>query len=174
MPAAATAPMLPMRAGTRERCRVAACAGNESRGSCCWRFSALSSCSPAAAAKNGPKDNGVAKMSPSDALAQVKEAVAAATSVHIVGTGTTGGQPLALNLKLVKGKGGAGHIAVSGLSFDIIRIGDKAYFKGSSKASGASSRGSAAAQLFNGKWLDGAGEQGRARPRSRRSRTSTR
>ena len=91
-------------------------------------------------------------MSPSDALAQVKEAVAAATSVHIVGTGTTGGQPLALNLKLVKDKGGAGHVTVNGLSFDIVRIGDKAYFKGSSSF-WSKFGGSAAAQLFNGKWL---------------------
>jgi len=102
--------------------------------------------------KKGPKDNGVAKMSPSDALAEVKDAVTGATSVHIVGTGSTGGQPLGLNLKLVKGKGGAGHITVNGLSFDIIRIGDKAYFKGSSSF-WSKFGGSAAAQLFNGKWL---------------------
>ncbi len=102
--------------------------------------------------KSGPKSNGVAKMSPADALKQVKEAVSSATSVRIVGTGKTGGQPLALNLKLVKGKGGAGHITVNGLSFDIIRIGDKAYFKGSSSF-WTKFGGSAAAQLFNGKWL---------------------
>ena len=102
--------------------------------------------------KKGPKDNGVAKMSPTDALTQVKDAVNSATSVRIVGTGTSSGQPLALNLKLVKGKGGAGHITVNGLSFDIIRIGDKAYFKGSSSF-WSKFGGSAAAQLFNGKWL---------------------
>jgi hypothetical protein len=102
--------------------------------------------------KKGPKDNGVAKMSPSEALAQVKAAVNSATSVHIVGAGTSGGQPLALNLKLVKGKGGAGHITVNGLSFDIVRIGDTAYFKGSSRF-WSKFGGSAAAQLFKGKWL---------------------
>jgi hypothetical protein len=102
--------------------------------------------------KKGPKDNGVAKMSPTDAIAQVKKDVATATSVHIVGVGSTGGSPLALNLKLVKGKGGAGHITVNGLSFDIIRIADKAYFKGTSSF-WSHFGGTAAAQLFKGKWL---------------------
>jgi hypothetical protein len=101
--------------------------------------------------KKGPSDNGVSSMTPQQILVQMKKAVAGATSVRIVGGGTTGGSKLALDLQLEKGKGGVGHIAVGGVSFDVIKIGPKLYFKGE-KAFLRQYAG-AAAPLFAGRWF---------------------
>jgi hypothetical protein len=101
--------------------------------------------------KKGPSDNGVSSMTPQQILVQMKTAVADATSVHIVGGGTNGGSTIALDLQLEKGKGGFGHIAVGGVSFDIIKIGPKLYFKG--KKAFLQQYAGAAAPLFAGRWF---------------------
>ena len=98
-------------------------------------------------------DNGVSSMTPAQILAKVKQDVAGAKSVHIYGSGTSGGSSIALNLKLVKDKGGAGHLAEGGLAFDIVRIGDTAYFKGSKKFWGNFTKSEALQGFFAGKWL---------------------
>jgi hypothetical protein len=101
--------------------------------------------------KKGPSDNGVASMTPQQILVQMKKAVAGASSVHIIGGGTNNGSTLALDLQLVAGKGGAGHITVSGLSFDIIKIGPKLYFKG--EKAFLKQYAGPAASLFAGRWF---------------------
>jgi hypothetical protein len=100
----------------------------------------------------GAKSNGVADLGPNQILAQVKKDVANAKSVHIVGSGKTGGTPITLDLQLAAGKGGAGHIEIGGYGFDLVRIGEKLYFKSDHRAL-QHYAGSAAAQLLAGKWF---------------------
>ncbi len=96
-------------------------------------------------------DNGVSSKSADEIVTAMQAAVASATSVHIVGAGTSGGSSISLNLKLVRGKGGAGHISLGGLGFDIIRIGQKVYIN-ASKSFLVHYAGSSAADL-SGKWF---------------------
>ncbi len=96
--------------------------------------------------------NGLESKTPGEIVAAMQKAVATATSVHIVGAGTSGGSSIALDLKLVRGKGGAGHIAIGGLGFDVIRIGPRLYFKGSKKFL-VHYAGASAAQLLTGRWF---------------------
>jgi len=59
----------------------------------------------------------------------------------------------------VKDKGGKGTMAESGLSFDLVRVGETAYIHGSD-AFWKSFGGTAAATLFHGKWLKGSATTG--------------
>jgi hypothetical protein len=102
--------------------------------------------------KKSPSSNGVASMTPTQILAQMQKAVAGAESVHIVGAGTTGGSTITLDLELAAGRGGAGHISIGGLGFDIVRVGQKLYFKGD-KNFLTHYAGAVAAQLLAGKWF---------------------
>jgi hypothetical protein len=96
--------------------------------------------------------NGVEKKSADDIVATAKAAADAATSVHVSGSGTDNGVPLVLDLHIVAGQGGKGRLSEQGLSFDLIRVGDTAYIKGS-PAFYKKFAGPAAAVLFKGKWL---------------------
>jgi hypothetical protein len=100
----------------------------------------------------GAKSNGVADMTPKQIISTMKAAIASAKSVHISGSGTSGGTAISLDLKLAADKGGAGHVEVGGYGFDIVRIGENLYFKADAKAL-AHYAGSAAAQLLAGKWF---------------------
>ena len=101
---------------------------------------------------SAPKDNGVAAKTADQILAAAQAAAAAATSVHVAGSGSQGGTSLALNLSIVAGKGGKGHLNVNGLSFDIIRVGPTAYFKGDSRF-WANFGGGVVGDLLKGRWL---------------------
>ena len=101
----------------------------------------------------GAKSNGVADLTANEILTQIQKAVADAKSVHVVGSGKTGGTPIALDLQLASGKGGAGHIEVGGYGFDLVRIGDKLYFKADAKAL-RHYAGGVVAQLLAGKWFE--------------------
>ena len=109
--------------------------------------------------KTAPKGNGEASKTATQVVADALTAAGAATSVHVAGSGTTGGSPLALDLFLVADKGGKGSISVSGLTFDIVRIGDTAYFKGDS-AFWEHFGGKAVAQLLKGRWLKASATSG--------------
>lgn len=98
------------------------------------------------------KSNGEAAKTAAQVLADTKAAAITATSVHISGSGLNAGSPIALNLYLVAGKGGKGTITLNGLSFQIVRIGDTAYFKGGSLF-WQHFGGTAVAQLLRGRWL---------------------
>jgi hypothetical protein len=108
----------------------------------------------------GSSSNGVASKSPAEILAAAKSAATTATAVHIAGSIQEGATPLTLDLHLVAAKGGSGHMSENGVGFDIVRVGDKAYIRGSNafykKFAGAS-----AAQLLQGKWLVGSAATGR-------------
>jgi hypothetical protein len=100
----------------------------------------------------GTKSNGIADMTPKQILSAVKKAIADAKSVHISGSGTTGGTPLSLDLRLAKDKGGAGHVEVGGYGFDIVRIGQSLYLKANRKSL-THFAGGAAAQLLADRWF---------------------
>ncbi len=96
--------------------------------------------------------NGVASKSPSEILAAAKTAAQSASSVHVAGSLNSGATPLTLDLDLASGRGGRGQISEGGLSFELIVIDNTVYIKGS-PAFYSHFGGSAAAQLFQGKWL---------------------
>ena len=75
-----------------------------------------------------------------------------AKAVHVHGSGRTGGSPIELDLRLVAGEGGAGTLLTNGLRFEMVRIGDRAYFKGD-EAFWRQVGGDAAVELLRGRWL---------------------
>jgi hypothetical protein len=100
----------------------------------------------------GSSGNGIASKSPQDILSASTAAADSATSVHVSGHQTSGSASITLDLSLLAGKGGRGLISNNGLSFELIVIGNVTYIKGSPSFYRRFG-GSAAAQLFQGKWL---------------------
>jgi hypothetical protein len=98
-------------------------------------------------------DNGIESKSIPEIVSAVKTAAKGASSVHLAGTVNDSGKSLRLDLHLVAGKGGQGTMAENGFTVQIVRIGDKAYFKGD-KAFWSHFGGAAAAALFDGKWIE--------------------
>jgi hypothetical protein len=107
----------------------------------------------AAVAGAARADNGVGSMTPEQIIAKVKHDVTTAKSVHVHGAGSSGGSPLSLDFKLLKGVGGSGPFSSDGISFDIIRVGKFAYFKGDAKFWGNFTKSKDLASLFAGKWI---------------------
>jgi hypothetical protein len=103
--------------------------------------------------------NGVASKSANEILAATKAAASAATSVHVSGTLSSHGTPITLDMSLAAGKGGKGKLSENGLSFELIVVDETIYIKGSS-AFYDHFGGSAAAQVFQGKWLKAPAGQG--------------
>jgi hypothetical protein len=100
----------------------------------------------------GSSSNSVSSKSPEQIVSESKVAADAATSVHVSGSLKSGGLPVTLDLNLVAGKGARGEISQNGVSFKVILVGNTAYISGS-HAFYRSLGGTAAAQLFDGKWL---------------------
>jgi hypothetical protein len=96
--------------------------------------------------------NDIASKSADQIVNESKAAADSASSVHVSGSLTSGGSPVTLDLSLVAGKGATGAISENKASFKIILVGDTAYISGS-PAFYRSLGGTAAAQLFDGKWL---------------------
>ncbi len=112
---------------------------------------------------SGTRSNGEASKSAAQVLADARGAATHASAVHVVGRIESGGTPLAVDLYLDRGKGGKGSIAESGVRFDLVRLGGKAYIRGSD-AFYRKFAGSAAAQLLRGKWLVGSASTGDLAP----------
>ena len=108
---------------------------------------------------SGGGDNGVAAKTADEIVADALEAGKAAQSVYVHGGTTAGTDPLELDLHLVAGEGGEGHLVANGLSFDIVRIDDTAYFKGD-EAFWQQFGGAAAATLFQDKWVKAPADSG--------------
>ena len=90
--------------------------------------------------------------SASDIVTASSNAIQGAKSVHVSGALNDGGQTIKLDLNILSGKGAKGSMSQNGLSFQIISSGKYIYINGSPnfwKHFG----GSAAATLFQGKWL---------------------
>ena len=101
---------------------------------------------------SGSSDNGVSSKSPADILTATKVVANGANSVHVAGSIVSDGSPITLDMNLLAGKGGRGKLSESGLAFELIAVGKTVYIKGS-PAFYKHIGGSAAAQLFQGKWL---------------------
>jgi hypothetical protein len=98
-------------------------------------------------------DNGVSAKSADEIVTEANTAAKEATSVHVHGAAESGGSPLEIDMHLVAGEGGAGHLVANGLSFDMVRIGDKAYFKGDDEF-WRQFGGAAAVELLRDRWLE--------------------
>ena len=100
-----------------------------------------------------PLPNGEAGKFPDTIVADAIAAANKSTGVHIVGSVENGGKPLKLDLNLVTGEGGSGTITANGLTFQMIRIGTKAYFMGDAKF-WSHFAGAALGTTLNGKWIE--------------------
>jgi hypothetical protein len=107
----------------------------------------------------GERDNGEAEKPPEQVVADAQNAATAAKSVHVAGAIRSSGTELSLDLELVQGPRAMGSMAQSKLRFEIIRVGDKAYIKGSD-AFLRRFAGPAGAKLLHGKWLEGSATHG--------------
>ena len=79
----------------------------------------------------GGKDNGVASLSAKDIVAKSQAAAKSASSVHVKGTVASDGQTVAIDMRLKKGVGAKGTVAVGNSPVEILRVGDAAYLKAS-------------------------------------------
>jgi hypothetical protein len=98
-------------------------------------------------------DNGTASKSPEQILEASKQAARQASSVHIVGTITSEGKPITLDMELLAGKGGKGTISQEGFKIQIIQTGGAVYINGSSDFYKHVTGSAPAAALLQGKWL---------------------
>jgi hypothetical protein len=119
----------------------------------------LAALANAGCSSSASSGNSVSSKSPTEILAASKAAADSASSVHVAGTLTSNGTRITLNLSLVSGHGGRGQISQNNLSFKLIVIGDTIYIK-ASPAFYSHFGGTAAAQLFQGKWLKAPVSQG--------------
>lgn len=113
----------------------------------------------AAACGGGSKSNGEATKAADQVVSDAKTAATSAKAVHVSGAISDAGQALTLDITIVKDAGGQGTMSESGLKFEIIRVGNKAYIKGSD-AFLRKFAGAAGAQLLHGKWLQGSATAG--------------
>jgi hypothetical protein len=100
----------------------------------------------------GGSSNGTAAKSPDAIVAAATGAIRGAKSVHVSGSVVNSGSPIKLDLNLAAGKGGTGQMSENGLSFRIIVVKRVVYINGSDSF-WRHFGGTAAAQLFHGKWL---------------------
>ena len=112
-----------------------------------------------AAGCGGSSSNGVASKSPADIVKATEQAATSASAVHVTGTIVNGDSKLTIDLRFVGTAHATGHISEQGVGFDVVRIGDRVYIRGS-KAFYAKFAGSAAAALLQGKWLFGSATSG--------------
>jgi hypothetical protein len=108
------------------------------------------------------KPNGEASKPALRVLADAKSAATSASSVHVSGNIVSDGTPIRLDLSMAGGKGAKGSMSTNGLRFDLVRIGDTAYIRGSD-AFYQHFAGAGIAQLLHGKWLKASIVEGRFR-----------
>lgn len=107
----------------------------------------------------GSSTNGVASKSANGILEAAKKAAESATSVRIDGKGKEGGSPISFDLTIEQGKGAKGTISQGAFSFELIRVGESVYIKGS-PAFYSHVVGGEVAKLLQGKWLQGSATSG--------------
>jgi hypothetical protein len=103
--------------------------------------------------------NGEASKSADKVLADTKAAADSASSARVSGNIVSSGTPIKLDLSMGSGQA-KGSMSTSGLSFDLIRIGNTAYIRGSDDFY-KHFAGAAVAQLLHGKWLKASISSGR-------------
>jgi hypothetical protein len=92
-------------------------------------------------------------------LADAKAAATSATSARVSGRVTSDGTPITLDLSTARGKGAKGSMSTNGLKFDLVRIGDTLYIRGSDDF--YEHFAGPAAQLLHGKWIKASATDGR-------------
>jgi hypothetical protein len=98
------------------------------------------------------KANDEASRTADQVLADAKAAATSASSAHVAGSLVSGGTPFTVDLSMARNKGAKGSVSINGLAFDLVKIGDTAYIKGSD-AFYKHFAGAAIAQLIHGKWV---------------------
>jgi len=101
---------------------------------------------------SGAKSNGEASKTASQVLADALAVTGTAKAVRISGKIVTESGPITVDIRIVRGEGGSGSMSENGLNFDLARIGDKVYIRGSD-AFYKKFTGQTGVQLFHGKWL---------------------
>jgi len=110
--------------------------------------------SPSSAGGNG-SGNGEAAKSAQQVFDDARAAADKASSFHMSGQISTGGQTVGLDLRIAKGKGATGSMTLKGQKIDLVVIGTDGYLKAGAaffRQFGGSS-GAAIAQLVAGKWF---------------------
>jgi hypothetical protein len=106
------------------------------------------------------KPNDEASKPAPQVLADTKAAATSASSARVSGSIRSGGTPITLELTTVRNKGAKGSMSTSGLKFDLVRIDDTLYIRGSDDFY-KHFAGAAVAQLLHGKWLKASATHGR-------------
>jgi hypothetical protein len=106
----------------------------------------------------GAKSNGEAKKPAGQVVEDAQQAALAAKGVHVTGHIIDNGVPLSLDLHLGRDRG-RGRMSEAKLAFEIERIGDKIYLRGS-EAFLRRFAGAAVATLLRDKWLQGSATSG--------------
>jgi hypothetical protein len=112
--------------------------------------------------KKAAQPNGEASKPPGRVLADAQAAASSASSAHVSGSLESNGTPITLDLSTARGKGATGSMSTNGLKFNLVRIGDTLYIKGSD-AFYKRFAGPGIAQLIRGKWLKASITKGRFR-----------
>jgi hypothetical protein len=94
----------------------------------------------------------ITSQSPSAILSASISAIDGVSTVHVAGSGVSNGTSLSLDLQLAAGKGGDGTVALGGLSFQFVVIGNEGYFKASA-AFWKRYTNAAIAQLVENRWF---------------------
>jgi hypothetical protein len=106
------------------------------------------------------KSNGEESKPAAKVLADAKTAATSASSAHVSGSIQSEGTPITLDLSTARGKGAKGSMSTSGLKFDLVRIGDTLYIRGSDEFLKHFAGGDVA-QLLHDKWLKASATHGR-------------
>src|SRR5690349_8919126 len=109
--------------------------------------------------KESSSSNGEASKSANQVLADARAAATNASSTHVSGSIVSSGTPIKLDLSMVSGKGAKGSMSTNGLSFNLVRVGDTLYIRGTDEFY-KHFAGAAVAQLLHGKWLKASATQG--------------
>ena len=98
------------------------------------------------------KPNGEASKPADQVFGDARSAATSASSAHVSGSLVANGTPFTLDISTARNKGAKGSVSISGLQFDLVKIGDTAYIKGSD-AFLKHFAGAAIAQLIHGRWV---------------------
>ena len=120
----------------------------------------LAGCGSSGGSDTAAKPNDEASKPAARVLADAQAAATSASSAHVSGNLESGGTPITLDLSMARGKGATGTMATNGLTFDLVRVGDTLYIRGSD-AFLKHFAGAAAAQLLHDKWLKAPATHGR-------------
>jgi fructoselysine-6-P-deglycase FrlB-like protein len=120
----------------------------------------LAGCGSSGSGGTTAKPNDEASKPAAQVLADAKAAATGASSAHVSGSLHSGATPITLDLSMARNKGATGSMSTNGLTFDLVRIGDTLYIRGSD-AFYKRFAGPAVAQLLHNKWLKAPATHGR-------------